>query len=396
MTSLSYPTPAYAAPTNILILSSDTGGGHRSAASALEESFLSIPGGRRILVEVARVLEEATWLTGRLADLYNHLLRHRQDWMKYYYDLIQYLRPNESRLIFQAALGYGTRVMERFCPNVIVSVHPMTQHFFAYVLKRLGLLGKIPLLTVVTDPCAGFWKGWACPAVDRYYVASLDAKLQLEAYGVEAHRIQVSGMPVHRRFKPVGVEEQAMLRQQMGLDADKFTLFMNAGWIGGGNIPKIYEALLTQTPPSCQDRLQLVFLAGQNPALVQQAQDLAAVSTLNVQVMDYTHEIHRLMNAADVMVSKLGGLTTFEALASGLPILADTITPPMPQEARTAHYLQETGAGILLGKPGDVVSVVQSLLTSPERLRGLKSAAGGYAHHGASDRIVQSILQGIT
>ena len=105
MTAISYPTPAYAAPTNILILSSDTGGGHRSAASALEESFLSIPGGRRILVEVARVLEEATWLTGRLADLYNHLLRHRQDWMKYYYDLIQYLRPNESRLIFQAALG---------------------------------------------------------------------------------------------------------------------------------------------------------------------------------------------------------------------------------------------------------------------------------------------------
>jgi hypothetical protein len=60
----------------------------------------------------------------------------------------------------------------------------MTQHFFARTLRELGLLDRMPIVTVVTDPCYGFWKGWACDEVSLYLVATEEARRQLIDYGI--------------------------------------------------------------------------------------------------------------------------------------------------------------------------------------------------------------------
>jgi processive 1,2-diacylglycerol beta-glucosyltransferase len=379
------------ASQNILILTSNTGGGHRSAANALENSLVTISLGR-ILVKMTQVLEESHFLNRKAAELYNFLLRDHQNLMKYYFWAINKLKPNESKLLFKSAMGYGTRVFERMVPNVIVSVHPMTQHFFAYILRRLNLQERIPLLTVVTDPYHGFWRGWACEDVSQYYVATEHAKQQLIDYGVGSHKIQIAGMPVHSRFKPVEPGEKRAFKQALGLDPDKFTVFVNAGWIGGGNIPQIYESLIREGSRADLD-IQTVFLAGRNEALYQQAQEMAQSAQFPVKVMGYIDSIDGLMNASDVMVSKLGGLTTFEALSCRLPIIADNITPPMPQEAQTAHFLQQTGAGIMLEQPEQIVSVVKSLIDSPHHYHTLQEAAAAHGHPGASDRIARDVLR---
>ncbi|MDX2084559.1 MAG: glycosyltransferase [Candidatus Melainabacteria bacterium] len=378
-----------ATAANVLILSSDTGGGHQSAAQALESSLTSLTGSsdRWIRVNVTRVLEEANVITRQMANLYNFLLRHRQDLMKYYFHWVDQFRPNESRFIFQAAFRYGRQVLESVTPDVIVSVHPMTHHFFAYLLRRFGLLDKIPLVSVVTDPCYGFWRGWACQDVQRYYVASTGARQQLMEYGVPDSRIAVAGMPVHQRFRPISTEEQRALRVAYGLDPDRFTVFLNAGWVGGGNIPKIYESLL-QSPP---ESVQAVFLAGTNQRLYREISQLSASSPCPVRVVGYTANIHELMGLSDVMISKPGGLTTFEALACGVPIIADTVTEPMPQEAHTAGFIQEAGAGILLNSPEAIVSVIQSLVNSPEQFHRMRQVAVQLGKHGAADRIALDI-----
>jgi processive 1,2-diacylglycerol beta-glucosyltransferase len=379
------------ASQNVLILTSSTGGGHRSAASALENSLHTMSPGQ-ILVKITQVLEESHYINRKAADLYNFLLRDHQNLIKYYFWAINKLKPNESKLIFKSAMGYGMRIFEKVVPNVIVSVHPMTQHFFAYILKRLNLQEKIPLLTVVTDPYKGFWKGWACEDVSQYYVASDDAKQQLIEFGVGSHKIQVMGMPVHSKFQPVNDAEKRAYKQAMGLDPDKFTLFVNAGWIGGGNIPKIYEALLHENSLAELD-IQTVFLAGRNELLYREAEAMAQSAHFPVRVMGYTDQIDTLMKASDVMVSKLGGLTTFEAMSCRLPIIADTVTPPMPQEAQTAHFLEKTGAGIMLRQPEEIVSVVRSLIDSPNRYHSLKEAVATHGRPGASDRIARDVLR---
>lgn len=374
------------AAQNVLILSSDTGGGHRSAANALETSLTMLDPGK-VLVRVAKVLEESTVISRKMAELYNYLLREHQDWMKYYYSAIHLLKPNESRLILDAALGYGQRLVDRVCPSAVVSVHPMTQHFFAYVMRKLGLLGKIPFVTVVTDPVAGFWRGWACDDVDMYYVASDDARQQLMDYGVGSHKIRITGMPVHPRFKPATEDERRAIRHAMGLDPEKFTVFLNSGWAGGGNVPQIYQALAA----SGIENIQAVFLAGQNDKLIQTGHEVASSSRFPIKVVGYSDEIESLMNASDVMVTKMGGLTTFEAMACHLPIIAD-VSSPMPQEAQTGQFLTRTGTGIMLAQPDSIVSVVESLSNSPDQLADMRFAAGIHARAGAAERIARDVV----
>lgn len=379
------------ASQNVLILTSNTGGGHRSAANALENSLLNVAP-ERILVNITQVLEEAHYLSRKAADFYNFLLRDHQDLMHYYFHAINRFRPNESRLIFKSAMGYAVRVFEKMMPDVIVSVHPMTQHFFAYVLRRLNLQDKIPLLTVVTDPYYGFWKGWACDEVSQYYVASDFARQQLIDFGVDPRKVQVVGMPVHSKFHPVTDLEKRLMRSQLGLDPDRFTVFVNAGWIGGGNIPAIYESLLREGS-SAGLPIQTVFLAGQNETLYQQATQMAESAAFPVKVLGYTPQIECLMNVSDIMVSKMGGLTTFEALSCRLPIIADTVTPPMPQELQTVSFLGSTGAALMLKEPNQIVPMVRSLLESPGQYQSLREAAGFHGRPGASDQIALDVLR---
>lgn len=385
-------TPLLVTPSarqKILILSSNTGGGHRSAAQALEASF-SIIEPSCALVKIAQVLEEAHSASRMMANLYNYLLRHRQDWMQYYYWLINHLKPNESRLILEGAGRYGRELVSRYAPDVLVSVHPMTQHLFAYVLKKLRLLDKLPLTTVVTDPCAGFWRGWACDAVQSYYVASDEAANQLLDYGVAQDKISVQGMPVHPKFMPASLAQQACLRAELGLDPERFTVFCNAGWIGGGNIPRLFEALMMSELP-----IQMLYVAGQNDALVEQAHRVAQNSPIPVRIFGYTDAMERLMNASDVLVSKLGGLTTFEALSCGLPMLADALTPPMPQERQTGAFLERYGAGALIEHPQRAVALLRELMTSETLLAEMQFAARQVARPGASTRIAEDILKTI-
>ena len=104
--------------------------------------------------------------------------------MKYLYWAVNKLRPETREFFQRRCIGYCSEVFERWCPQVVVSVHPMTQHIFARVLKELKLADRVPLVSVVTDPSYGFWKGWACDDVSLYLVASDEARQQLIDYGI--------------------------------------------------------------------------------------------------------------------------------------------------------------------------------------------------------------------
>jgi UDP-N-acetylglucosamine:LPS N-acetylglucosamine transferase len=97
------------------------------------------------------------------------------------------------------------------------------------------------------------------------------------------------------------------------------------------------------------------------------------------------------MQAADVMISKLGGLTTYEALACRVPIIADAITPPMPQESGAAAMLARRGAGVLLNRASDVVPVVRRMVEDSRYFASLRAATTSLAIPDATRRIVEEI-----
>jgi len=373
-----------------LIITSETGGGHASAASAIADGLRRFAA-PECLVNIVRALEESHLLAEKLAELYNYLLRNHQNLMKYYYWAIEHFHPNESNLFYRLTSRYLRQLFEKYCPQVVVSVHPMTQHFLGRMLRELGLIDRIPLVTVVTDPCYGFWRGWACEEVSLYLVATEDARRQLLDYGVPGEKIKICGVPIHPKFQfQTEVDKQAT-RAELGLDPEKFTVFINAGWVGGGNIPRIFEEMVERGEQI--ENTQAIFLAGRNHELRERIAAIARRAPFPTKVIGYTTVMEKLMNAADVMVSKLGGLTTFEALASRLPIIADATTPPMPQESQTGRLISRHNAGVLLERASDIAPVIRRLLSDPAEHAAMRLAASRIAIPDATKRIVDELMR---
>jgi len=370
----------------ILIISSDTGGGHRSAAQTITEGLQKLWQGESAAVRTIKAVEESHHITEKLVNVYNWMLKNKQHWMKYLYWAINKIRPETREFFMKRCIGFCRDSFEKWCPHIVVSVHPLTQHIFARVLKELKLSQQIPLVTVVTDPCYGFWKGWACDDVSLYLVANDDARQQLIDYGVASERIKISGMPVDPKFHEVDESDAQNARRAYGLNPDKFTVFVNAGWIGGGNIPQIFRELVRG-----ELDVQAIFLAGKNEQLRLEAEQLAKTAKFPVKVIGYSDEIEKLMQSANVMVSKLGGLTTFEALACRLPIIADITTPPMPQEAGTVKMIERRGAGLLLNKATDIVPTIRNLVSDTTRYSQMKAATVGLTMPNSTEQIVREI-----
>ncbi len=178
----------------ICLCFSDTGGGHRSAVDALEAAIQNVVNsqslGDKVEIVAENMIEKTHPINRGFVDLYNFLLRHNQAAMRYYYWFIETFRPNNSEFGYQLARPWIENFIEKEIPDVIVSAHPMCNHYLARVLKDTGKAGRIKLVTVVTDPNGDFWKGWACPEADITFVPNELGLKQLVEWGIEKRKDQ--------------------------------------------------------------------------------------------------------------------------------------------------------------------------------------------------------------
>jgi UDP-N-acetylglucosamine:LPS N-acetylglucosamine transferase len=136
-------------------------------------------------------------------------------------------------------------------------------------------------------------------------------------------------------------------------------------------------------------------LCGHNQELYEKAKEEAAGSDIPTAVLPFHDCMPDLMAAVDAMVTKAGGLTTFECIARKLPMIVDVITPPMPQEAGTVDILVETGLARRLERPEQLPSLVNDLKHDPQRLsRALPTDYSLDQTHAVFD-IARTIMQNV-
>src|SRR5258706_15766738 len=93
----------------ILIISSDTGGGHRSAAAAIVAGIQNIVEGDSYAIRVVRAVEESHHITAKMVALYNWMLRNKQHWMKYLYWAVNRFRPETRERSEERRVGKECR-----------------------------------------------------------------------------------------------------------------------------------------------------------------------------------------------------------------------------------------------------------------------------------------------
>jgi processive 1,2-diacylglycerol beta-glucosyltransferase len=162
--------------------------------------------------------------------------------------------------------------------------------------------------------------------------------------------------------------DRAACAAELGIEPERFTVALMAGGAGVGAIDELAARLLRAS-----DELQLVALAGRNADLLGRLKKLAKSWPRQLFPLGFTTTVERVMSAADLVVTKPGGLTVSECLARHKPML---LVSPIPgQEERNADYLLEAGAAVKAADAATLEFKLGKLMTDPAKLRAMSEAA---------------------
>ncbi len=366
----------------ILIATVTAGAGHVQAATALEEAWPKL----RPRDELERV------------DLLEFVSRlHRKVYVQGYVKLIEHApelwslvfkktdNPALVRKVSRLRRAFArhsnqkfVRYVRQFQPGIVLCTHYLPLEILGYLETRKR--GPDPLtVSVVTDFEAHAL--WMEQAVDLYCVAAEETKARLVARGANPDNVVVTGIPIAAKFSDQ--PNARAVRKTLGLRDDLPMLLVLGGGFGMGPVAEILAEL-----DKVERSFQTVVVAGKNKDL---QRELACQEHSHpTKVLGFVTNMHELMAAADLIISKPGGLTTSEALALGKPLF---ILNPIPgQEAANSDFLLERGAAAKVNRVEDVPFRIEQLLGS-KKLTGMARAAKTLGRPNAAQDVCREVIR---
>jgi hypothetical protein len=348
----------------------DAGGGHRSAALALQAVIASEGYGWNVrLVNLQEVLDSLDIFRKitriRLQDIYNLLLA--KGWTlgsPYLLPLMQRI----IRLYHPAAVKLLTEHWRQRQPDMVVSLVPNLNRALFESLQRA--LPSVPMVTVLTD-LADYPPHFWMESQPQYFICGTDrAYQQALAMRHPASRVfEVSGMILRPDFYSVPECERAEARRRLGLDPAVPTALVLFGGHGSTTMLSIAKCL-----GNSASRLQLILICGKNTRLRDRLKQLSTRNKLFVE--GFTKEIPYYMHLSDFFIGKPGPGSISEALKMGLPVIVESNAWTLPQERFNADWVRDRGVGIVLRNFRHVDRAVSDLLAGrnlPEMKRNIES-----------------------
>jgi processive 1,2-diacylglycerol beta-glucosyltransferase len=351
----------------ILILSASAGAGHLRAAEALELALRQLA--PNAMVRNVDVLSLATKTFNRLyGQAYLDFVNRAPHVLGYFYDLLDQPRRKNSRtdklrlIVEKLNLRPFLDLLRSEPWDLIVNTHFLPAEIIASLRRRRRL--TIRHVTVTTD--FETHRLWVHKPCEHYFVATGEGAAYLESWGIPKQDITVMGIPIHPVFSRERPRSEYLDSQ--GLEGDRPVLLQLAGGFGVGPIEKIYQALLDLEVP-----VEIVVASGRNKTVGKKLSKIKVPRRHLTKILGFTNEIDELMGAADIVVSKPGGLTVSETLARGA---AMAVVNPIPgQEARNSDFLLENGAAIKINNVATLQFKLTELLEDTGRLARLKANA---------------------
>lgn len=366
----------------LLVLSVRAGAGHTRAAEALEEAARS----RWPAAEVRHV--DILDFTGSLyregyVRSYLDMVNHAPELWGYLYHASDHrprhgVREKIVRLFDRLEFARFRRFVRDFRPEAVLSTHFLAAQVFA-PYRRRGRY-RFPLGLVVTDFDVHAF--WVQPTADRFFVATAELKARLAEQGIPSRKVSVTGIPVRAAFAKRW--SRARERERLRLAKDRPVVLVMSGGMAVGSIAETAARILRS------GKLQVLAVAGRNEDADKALRALRVPRGSTLHPFGFVEDMASLMAASDVFVGKSGGATTAECLAMGLPMV---VCDPIPgQEERNCDFLLEAGAGVKAYGPASLSYKLDVLLSNPEHLRRMRSAALKAARPNAAAEILGSLL----
>lgn len=364
-----------------LILSISTGQGHHATGQAIEKAFTD----RGVDCEI---LDAYEYIEPILSDLVSkgYLLStaYAKRISSKVYDIVvkknkpmkNYSVPKLTNTVWAKDLRH---YIEEYQPDVIICTHVLSSILVSIMKERDWIKGTT--VGIVTDfTVHPLWE--EARHLDYYVTPSELLEFQMMAKGLALDKMLPIGIPIKEKFsKKI---DQAEARKQLGLDPHKRTILLMSGSMGYGKIDESIEKL---------DRLDVDFQAmvvcGNNTRMYKKVK--ALTTTKRFEIYGYIDNVDVMMDAADCIITKPGGITTSEALAKGLPMV---IVNPIPgHESRNAEFLLNNGLALYATKSFPLDEAVFSLFKHPDRISYLRATIEIFARQYASKKLCEFLIE---
>jgi 1,2-diacylglycerol 3-beta-galactosyltransferase len=332
---------------HILVVTADAGFGHRSAAKAVAAAIQDAYS-EACTVEIVNPLDDrrAPAILRETQSDYDKFVRQMPDLWRLNYQISDSAVPGAvverglTILLFRVMRS----IIKKTQPDAIVCTHP----FFmapmnAYItIRKLG----IPFLTSITD-LSNIHRMWFHQGADLCLLPTQEAYDQALSSSFPSERLVVTGIPVHPAFvKETRAKDE--LRADLGWAAGMTTVLV----VGSKRVKNLMSVLHLLNHSGLP--IQLVLVAGGDDALFSQLKSTEWHTATHLY--NFVTTMPQFMRAADMIISKAGGLTVTESLASGLPLLLVDVTPG--QEEGNAAYVLDHGAGELAENPVEALEIL--------------------------------------
>ena len=351
--------------SHLLILTADTGGGHRAVAEALQEAVRQLDtSSQRFTTELFDFVSETAippwnhldisyrWVTLYTPWLYKQLFKATSQ---------PFLRRQMERAMAFISKTNMTRLLKERSFDLVVSVHPLATRLPQQVLRAIR--PEIPFVTVVTDLMTGH-PFWYWPGADAMFVACEEVYERASQAGVSPSKIEITGLPINPRFAKVRqTTDKTSMKRRMGMPIDRPLLLLIGGAEGVGNLAGYAKAIASSNLP-----LSLMVITGRNERLARHLQEQclrpvpAGKCPIPTQIAGFVDDIPHRMAAADLLITKAGPSTLCEGLAMGLPILISGFIPG--QEEGNVHWITENKAGFLINHPNQMSDALHDLFNT--------------------------------
>jgi len=371
--------------TRVLILTASVGSGHNRAAEAIDLAMRKqLPSAQ---IERIDVLDLANRLFRRCyARGYFDLIAKAPHLIGYLYDRLDQPLTAWQRPIDHVRFGLQNLNLRSLIKklagdrwDIVICTHFLPAEIVG-AMRRAGRM-HCPLAVVTTDfDTHRLWHSRPC---ELFFTATPEGKANLTRWGVSPDQICVTGIPVHPKFSQR--RGKLVARRELGLDVHRPVVLQLSGGVGVGPIEQIHRELISIGTP-----LQIVAVTGRNQSVRSALEAVDCPRQHDRRIIGFTDQIDVFMAAADLVVTKPGGLTVSESLCRGLPMV---IVDPIPgQETRNSDFLLENGAAVKVNGLATLKLKIESLLTDENRLDGMREAALRLARPDAAEAVVDRCL----
>lgn len=333
-----------------LVLTGRFGMGHIVAATAIKELLEKSDGQNEVcVVDTLEALLPRS--SGGIYKIYGKIMGKCINLYNVIYHGTERFRDVKLPAKRYVAARVG-KILTQHKPDIVISTQPLSSKFVATYKAVSG--SKLPLITCVTDVHAH--PEWICQNTDAYFVPIDRTKAEMVEAGLREEIIFPTGMPVREQFRErAGTVPKRKSRKQV--------LVMGGGI---GLLPKkrhILKALASL------EGIDVTIITGKNKKMYHYLKK----KYHKMEVLYYTDQMEQYMQRADLIVTKPGGVTMFEAIHIGVPLFV--VAPFMGQEAFNAQYIKEKQLGVVItDKRPDYVQELSACLHHEEKLEKMRQS----------------------